>query len=135
MEPKAVSARDTKLFAARLSQRLADRLNLAVGFAANWDLLQREDAVRALAVDSMRNATYALEELVAARGVASSLAARINAIRVTAGPAKATNLSNENGVQFLTVTFAPQGGPSARPSSLAISRKVLESFGAAVAAQ
>jgi hypothetical protein len=135
LDPKPVSGRDTKLFAARLSQRLADRHNLAIGFAANWELLERQDAIRALAVDSMRNAAYALEELAGTRGMRGSLAARINAVRVIMGAAKGTNLRNENGVQFLIVTFAPLGGPSARPSSLSISRTIMERLGAAVATQ
>jgi hypothetical protein len=135
LEPKPVSGREAKLFAARLSQRLADRHNLAIGFAANWALLERQDAIRALAVDSMRNAAYALEDLAGTRGLRGSLAARINAVRVVMGAAKSTNLRNENGVQFLIVTFAPLSGPSARPSSLAISRTIMERLGAAVATQ
>ncbi len=119
-EPRAVPAKDIKLFAAKLSQRLADRQNLAVGFATDWDGLARDKKVRALAADSMRNATYALELLAASRAMRSVLASRLHAVRVTASTTKTATLQNE----VLVVTYVTQGGPAARPSSLAIAEAI-----------
>jgi hypothetical protein len=133
LDPRPVAGADIKLFAARLSQRLAQRHNLAIGFSANWELLAREAPVRALAADSMRNATYALEDLAAMTELRAVIARRINAVRVMIGTGKGAALRNENGVQYLVITFVPQGGPSARPSSIAIARAVRESLRAAFA--
>jgi hypothetical protein len=115
LDPKAVPARDTKIFAARLSQRLADRHNLAVGFATDWGLLEREAGLRRIALDSMRNATYALEELASVRTTRANLR-RVHVIRIIAGATSAATLQNE----VLLVSFAAQRGAAARPSSLAI---------------
>jgi hypothetical protein len=121
--PRVIPGRETKFFAATLSQRLADRQNLAVGFAADWDVLARNDGLRALAVDSMRNATYALERLSATRPVRAALAARVHVIRVLTGE-KGAALQNE----VLTVTFRQGGGPSARPSSRAIAEVITDTM-------
>ena len=133
LEPRTIAPRELKLLAARLSARLAQRHNLAIGFSANWDLLAREAHVRTLAVDSMRNATYALEDLSARTELRSAISRRINAVRVTIGTGKGATMRSENGVQYLVVTFLPQAGPSARPSSLAIARAVRQSLGTALA--
>ena len=119
--PGSVPADRIKIFAARLSQRLADRQNLAVGFATNWDLLAEKDDSRALAADAMRNATYALEALSAARALRNALAARIHVVRLVEGPVQGVNLEGE----VLEITYAPQDVPHARPSSRAIAEEIL----------
>ena len=115
-ELRPVPAKDIKLFAARLSQRLADRQSLAIGFASDWVALERDAALRGLAADAMRNATFALETLAASRATRAMLVGRLHAVRVAAATAKSATLQND----VLVVTFEPQGGPASRPSSLAI---------------
>ncbi len=119
-EPRPVAAKDIKLFAARLSQQLADKQNLAIGFASDWAVLEHDAQLRALAADSMRNATYALELLATSREMRAVLADRLHAVRVAAAAEKSATLQNE----VLVVTFEPQNGPASRPSSLAIARAV-----------
>lgn len=121
LDPPPVPADRITFFAARLSQRLADRQNLAIGFATNWDLLAEKDQSRALAADAMRNATYALEALSAARALRNALAARIHVVRLVEGPVQGVTLEGE----VLEITYAPLDGPHARPSSRAIAEEVL----------
>lgn len=120
LELKNVSARDTQIFAAQLSQRLASRDNLAVGFAANWEAISREDGVRALALDAMRNAAYALADLAASRATRGARAAGIHVVRIVAGEAQSISVEGE----AVAVTFNAGGGPSERPSSRAIAEAI-----------
>lgn len=124
LDPKPVSSHDAKYFAAALSQRLADRDNLAVGFATRWEWLSHEDGARALATDAMRNATYAVEQLLHSRKSRNAVASRLRVIRVVAGTAKSAKMEDDT----LVVTVAPQGGPSARPSSMAITEAIAGKF-------
>jgi hypothetical protein len=123
VDPEPVAANQIRPLAARLSQRLADRASLAVGFVSDWALLESEERLRNLAADTMRNAANALEQLSAAsRAARSALAVRLSVVRVVAGTVKGATLENNT----LTVSFDTEGGPSARPSSLAIARAVQE---------
>jgi hypothetical protein len=121
IDPRPIGAREIRDFAARLSQRLADRASLAVGFVSDWDLLEKEEKLRNLAADTMRNTAYALEQLAtSSRALRSALAVRLSSIRVVAGTVKDATLENNT----LVVSFESEGGPSARPSSLAIAKAV-----------
>ena len=62
-EPSPVAAKDLKGFALKLAQDLAVAHDFGVGFAADWEDLAQGEGVRALAVDAMRNAAYALGRL------------------------------------------------------------------------
>jgi hypothetical protein len=125
LDPRPVAANEVRTFAARLSQRLADRASLAVGFVTDWALLESDEKLRNLAADTMRNTTNALERLSAAsRAMRSALAVRLSVVRVVAGRVKGATLENNT----LVVSFDSEGGPSARPSSLAIARAVQDSL-------
>jgi Domain of unknown function (DUF4908) len=114
VDPIPVAASGVKAFAQKLASELASRDDLAVGFAADWDSLG-VDEVRGLALDSMRNAAYAVEK--AAGGTRRHALARgLHIIKVTPGAKPGALFSH--GV--LVVSYAPPQGPSARPSSLAI---------------
>jgi hypothetical protein len=121
-EPAPVAAKDVRAFALKLAQDLATH-DLGVGFAADWDELAQGDGVRALAVDSIRNAAYALGRL-ASGPERDAIADKFHVVRVTAGPEPGAKM--QDGV--LVVSYTPEGGPSARPSSRAISRVLAEAF-------
>jgi hypothetical protein len=123
VEPAPVSAKEVKAFAAKLAQDLSASQDFAVGFAADWDNLARLDEVRALGCDAMRNVTYALKDLANA-GRRALIADRVHIIRVIQGARPGVTM--QKGI--LTITIAPQMGPSARPSSLAIARALQASF-------
>ena len=124
VDPMPVSSHDAKYFAAALSQRLADRDNLAIGFATRWEWLSNEDTARALATDAMRNATYAIEELANSRERRNSLVARLRVVRIVAGTSRNVDVQGD----ALVVTFSQAGGPAARPSSLAIFEAISGKF-------
>jgi hypothetical protein len=117
VDPPTIGEKDVKPFAAKLAQELSSREDFALGFAADWDAVGKSDALRTLACDAMRNATYALES-VAKTAKRVRLFDRIHIVRVVQG-AKA-GVTVEKGI--LLITIAPQMGRSARPSSLAIAR-------------
>jgi hypothetical protein len=121
VDPQPIPADEIRSFASRLSQRIADRTSLAVGFVSDWALLEKEERLRNLAVDTMRNAAYAVEQLAnASQRFRSALAVRLSAVRVVAGSVKGATLENNT----LVVSFDSEGGPAARPSSLAIAQAV-----------
>ena len=121
IDPRPIRPNEIRDFAARLSQRLVDRASLAVGFVSDWALLEKEEKLRNLAADTMRNTAYALEQLASSsRALRSALAVRLSSIRVVAGTVKDATLENNT----LVVSFDSEGGPSARPSSLAIAKAV-----------
>ncbi len=117
VDPAPVAAKDMKMFAAKLAQELSSGNDFAIGFAADWDNIPRSDMLRLLMCDAMRNATYALEE-VAKGPKRSVISDRLHIVRVLQGPKP--NVTVQRGI--LAVTIAPQVGPAARPSSLAIAR-------------
>jgi len=119
VDPPPVSAQDVKAFAAKLAEDLSAAEDFAVGFAADWDNLAQSDELRALGCDAMRNVTYALKDLVKA-GRRTRISDRIHIIRVIRGAKPGVTM--QKGI--LAVTIAPQNGPSARPSSLAIARAI-----------
>ena len=122
-EPTPVAAKDVKGFALKLAQGLEQAHDLGVGFAADWDEIAQGDGVRALAVDAMRNAAYALDRL-AEGPEREALVDRFHLIRVMAAPEQGVKM--QDGV--LVVSYTPEGGASARPSSRAISRVLAEAF-------
>lgn len=122
-EPAPVAAKDVKGFALSLAQNLAVAHDYGIGFAADWDELAQMERVRALAVDAMRNAAYALGRL-SATPERDALADRFHLVRVTA--AQEPGVQMEDGV--LVITYTPDGGPSARPSSRAIARVLAGAF-------
>jgi hypothetical protein len=132
LDPPPVAANDIKRFAAALSQDLSDRASLAVGFAADWNGLAKNDRARQLTSEAMRNAALALKSVVRQRG-GRSRAARITIVRAVAGEAPGVKISN--GV--LTITYCEDDTPQAqkivgpaqalagRPSSLLITKTLL----------
>jgi hypothetical protein len=123
VDPPPVAAKDIRAFAGKLAEELSARDDFAIGFVAGWDDLAQSDGLRALACDAMRNATYALLELAktAKRALVSD---RLHIVKVADGEKPGATV--QRGI--LTVTYARQGGPSARPSSLAIVRVLQASF-------
>ena len=122
-EPKPITAKDIKSFALKLAQDLAVTHDFGVGFAADWEDLAQGDGVRALAVDAMRNTAYALGKLASAPE-RDAISNRFHTVRVTAAAEPGARM--EDGV--LVVSYAPEDGPSARPSSRAIGRVLAEAF-------
>jgi hypothetical protein len=122
-EPAPVAARDVRGYALRLAQELAVSHDFGIGFAADWDVISKVDGVRQLAIDAIRNAAYALARLAAAPE-RNALADRFHLIRVMAAPEPGARM--EDGV--LVVTYTPEAGPSARPSSRAIARVLAGAF-------
>ena len=122
-EPAPVAARDIRAFALKLAQGLAQAHDFGVGFAADWDELAQGEGTRALAVDAMRNAAYALDRLAQGpeRG---AIAERFHLVRVAA--AAEPGVKMQDGV--LVISYMTEGGPSARPSSRAIRRVLAEAF-------
>ncbi|MEY4879953.1 MAG: hypothetical protein RJB62_1422 [Pseudomonadota bacterium] len=116
LEPRPVTARETQHFAATLSQNLETEERLNVGFAANWERISRGNRVRSLAIDAMRNASYALSELSENRDTKAAYADRIKVVRIVAAEAAAVEVENE----VVTVSFDADGEASDRPSSRAI---------------
>jgi hypothetical protein len=117
-EPKPVAAKDIKALADRLTRALLRHRAFSIGFAADWDGLARQaEPARGLAVDSMRNAAYALEQL-AAEPERAAIAGDLHSVRLL--EAAQPGVALEKGA--LVVSYAPKNGPSARPSSLAIER-------------
>ena len=123
VDPLPVAATEVKAFAAKLAQDLSASEDFAVGFAADWDKLALIDTLRALACDSMRNVTYALKD-VARTGRRALISDRVHIIRIVQGTKPGVTL--QKGI--LAVTIAPQMGPSARPSSLAIAQVLQAAF-------
>lgn len=122
-EPAPVAAKDLKGFALKLAQDLAVAHDFGVGFAADWEELAQGEGVRALAVDAMRNAAYALG-MLASGPEREAIANRFHVVRVTAASEPGAKV--EDGV--LVISYTPEGGPSARPSSRAIARVLAETF-------
>jgi hypothetical protein len=122
-EPAPVAAKDVRGFALKLSQDLEQAHDFGIGFAADWDELAQGNGTRALAVDAMRNAAYALDRL-AETPERDAIANRFHLVRVTA--AAEPGVKMQDGV--LVISYTPEGGPSARPSSRAIERVLSEAF-------
>jgi hypothetical protein len=122
-DPPAVAAKDIRSFALKLTQELALAYPFGVGIAADWDGIAQSDTARALSVDAMRNATYAVR-MLAEGPDREALSERFHLIRVTAGPEPDARM--QDGV--LMITYVPNRGASARPSSRAIARVLAEAF-------
>lgn len=117
-EPKPVAPKDIKPFADRLTRELFTHGSFSIGFTADWDALSRQaETVRGLAIDSMRNAAYALEQM-AGESERAAIASDLHTVRLL--EAAQPGIELQKGV--LVVSYAPKNGPSARPSSLAITR-------------
>ena len=124
MVPRPLAAKDMKPLADRLSKDVAQHGAFSVGFSADWDALEKQaEPTRALAVDSMRNAAYALEQM-ANETERPAIAKGLHMVRV--GPAAQPGVAVQR--DSLVVSYSPQGGPSARPSSLAIAHALEEAF-------
>jgi len=123
VDPPPVADKDVKSFAAKLAQELSSREDIAIGFAADWDQMAQSAILRALGCDAMRNVTYALKEL-AKTGRRAIISDRLHIIRVIQGTKPGVTM--QKGI--LAITIAPQAGPSARPSSLAIARTLQAAF-------
>jgi hypothetical protein len=117
-EPKPVAAKDIKALADRLTRELLMHGAFSIGFDVDWEELARQpETTRGLAVDSLRNATYALEQL-AAESERAVIASDLHTVRLL--EAAQPGVALQKGT--LVVSYAPKNGPSARPSSLAIQR-------------
>jgi hypothetical protein len=123
VDPPPVGPKEVKPFAAKLAQELSSREDFAIGFAADWDGLAQSDVLRALSCDAMRNATYAVEE-VAKTAKRALLFDRIHIVRII--QAAKAGVTVQKGI--LAITIAPESGPSARPSSLAMIRALQSAF-------
>lgn len=122
-DPKPMAAKDFMPFVSKLAQDLAAHDDLAVGFAADWDVLQKSDKERALACDAMRNAAAGIQRAVklTRRG---AIADGLHIVKVA--PASKSGVVVKGGV--VIVSYTTQGGPSARPSSRAIARALAAAF-------
>ncbi len=127
LNPPPVAARDVKRFAAGLAKEVDTHADIAVGFAADWDELSRSEPVRILACDAMRNASYALEQQATGAG-RNSLSEAVHVVHILEGNSASAVVHRG----ILTVTIVPKLGPSARPSSLTISRALEAAFSSAV---
>ncbi|MGY9107093.1 MAG: hypothetical protein ACKVG0_11300, partial [Alphaproteobacteria bacterium] len=72
--------------------------------------------VRALTIESIRNATNALAELASKRETRSTFAERIRLVRIVVSDQSDIRVGN----QTLTISFDANGEPWDRPSSRAI---------------
>ncbi len=120
LDPAPVQAGQIQNLAQTLARNLAASENLAVGFAANWERVSRGNRMRALAVDSMRNASIALTELASTEATRSAFAERIRVIRVVASNNSDLRVANET----VTISLDASGEPWERPSSRAIIRAI-----------
>ena len=123
VDPPPVPARDVKAFAAGLAREVSAHTDFTVGFAADWEELAQSDAIRALTCAALRNVGYALEQ-AAGGPKRNAIADRLHVVQVIEG--NRVNATVHRGV--LTVTIDPKLGPSARPSSLVITRTLVSSF-------
>jgi len=124
IDPKPVAARDVRPLADKLSRDVAQHGAFSVGFSTDWDGLARlAEPERALAIDSMRNAAYALEQM-ANEAAHAAIAKGLHTVRVTPAAQPGVAVQRDS----LIVSYSPQGGPSARPSSLAIAQALQEAF-------
>lgn len=122
-EPAPVAAKDVRGFALKLAQGLEQMHDFGVGFVADWEDLAQGDGARALAVDAMRNAAYAIGNLGGSPD-RDAIWRNFHMVRVV--PAAEAGARMDDGV--LVVSYAPEAGPSARPSSRAIARVLAEAF-------
>ncbi len=117
-DPKPVAAKDVKGLADRLRRELVSHGAFNIDFTADWDVITRQpETARALAVDSIRNAAYALEQM-AGESEHDAIANSLHIVRVIESAQSGVALQNG----ALVVSYAPKNGPSARPSSIAIAR-------------
>lgn len=114
LEP--LNAGEVQGFARTLARMLEERDSLSVGFAANWDRISRGNRMRALATDSMRNATHALAELASKAETKSAYAERIKVIRLVASHSTDISVTNDT----VTISLDANGEPWDRPSSRSI---------------
>lgn len=121
---RPVATLDVKTLADQLSAGVGRQGLFRIGFSADFETLSREDeTTRSLAADAMRNAAYALQQMDDKRE-REAAAKILRQVRVN--PAAQPGAAIQNG--SLVVSYAPAGGPSARPSSLAISRLLSQEF-------
>jgi hypothetical protein len=115
---------DVKTLADQLAADVARRGLFRIGFSADFEMLSREnETTRSLAAEAMRNAAYALGQMTN-KSEREAAAKILRQVRVN--PAAQAGAAIQNGA--LVVSYAPGGGPSARPSSLAISRLLSQEF-------
>lgn len=120
LDPEPLSAGEVQGFAQSLARTLQERENLSIGFAANWDRITRGNRIRALATDSMRNATYALAELARMAETKSEYAERIKVIRLIASNETDISVTNDT----VTISINANGEPWERPSSRSIIKAI-----------
>ena len=123
VDPKPLAAKDFMPFVAKLAEGLASHDDLAVGFTADWDVLQKNDKERALACDAMRNAAAGIERAVKLTKP-GAIAEGLHIVKVA--PAQRAGVTVKGGV--LIVSYTLQGGPASRPSSRVISRALQAAF-------
>jgi hypothetical protein len=121
---RPVETLDMKALAAQLSKDVSQQGLFRIGFSADFETLSREnESTRVLAADALRNAAYALEQMADEQERAAAAKA-LRSVRVNPAAEPAVAVHDDT----LIVTFAPAGGPSARPSSLAIARVLAQEF-------
>ncbi len=120
---RPVATLDVKTLADELSAGVARQGLFRIGFSADFETLSREDeTTRSLAAEAMRNAAYALQQMDKREREAAAKALRY----VRVNPAAQAGAAIQK--DALVVSYAPAEGPSARPSSLAISRLLSQEF-------
>jgi hypothetical protein len=124
IDPKPMAAKDIKPLSDKLAKDIVQRGVFSIGFSADWDLLVKQtEPIRSLAIDSLRNAAYALEQIVN-EAKHRAIAKALHEVRI--GPGTQPGVAVQQSA--LVISYAPQGGPSARPSSLAITHALEEAF-------
>ena len=116
LDPEPVAANELQDQALAITVALEENENLDVGVVANWDRVVRGNRVRALTIDSIRNATNALAELASKAETRSTFAERIRLVRIVVSDQSDIRVGN----QTLTISFDANGEPWERPSSRAI---------------
>ena len=116
LDPEPVAANELQEQALAITEALEENENLEVAIAANWERVVRGNRVRALTIESIRNATNALAELASKRETRSTLAERIRLVRIVVSDQSDIRVGN----QTLTISFDANGEPWDRPSSRAI---------------
>ncbi len=116
LDPTPVAAGQTQSLALEIVKALEERENLDIGFAANWERVARGNRVRALTIDSLRNASNALAELASTASTRAAYAERIKVVRIVTSNTFDIRVSGDT----VTILVDANGEPWERPSSRAI---------------
>lgn len=116
LDPAPVRPGQLQDLALEIVDGLEDRENLDIGFAANWERIARGNRVRALTIDSFRNASNALAELASTTQNRAAHAERIRMVRIVLSNTPTVEVRGET----VTIAIDANGELWERPSSRAI---------------